>query len=304
MIKWLDGFIRYLSEQKRYSEHTRNAYQLDLTELSNFLNEQYEVDNPGQVTQDQLRDWQMHLKEKNLQSSSISRKISAARSFFSFLEKNEQIKINPSIHLMAPRKESPLPHTISKNRLIDTLRNLSVQTGFPEQRDYICVLLLYACGLRRAELIKLELKDVDSNTSFLRVLGKGNKERLIPLEEKLAKALLRYIKLRTDTFSNSMTQRLILTDKGRPVYDKFVYRLVRKYFNDGQHGKAHPHLIRHSFATHLLENGAKIEYVRKLLGHGSLAATQVYTHLNLTQMQRIYADTHPRKDLLTKKNKE
>lgn len=300
----MDEFIRYLSEQKRYSEHTRNAYQLDLTDLANFLNEQYEVVDPGQVTQDQLRDWQMHLKEKNLKSRSISRKLSSARSFFSYLEKNERIKNNPSIHLMAPRKESPLPHTISKNRLIQTLQHLSAQTGFPEQRDYICLLLLYACGLRRAELTKLELKDVDSNTSFIRVLGKGSKERLIPLEEKLTKALLKYIKLRADTFSNSVTQGLILTDKGKPVYDKFVYRLVRKYFNDGQHGKAHPHLIRHSFATHLLENGAKIEYVRKLLGHSSLAATQVYTHLNLTQMQSIYADTHPRKDLLTKKNKE
>jgi integrase/recombinase XerC len=297
MIEWIDSFIRYLDEQKKYSEHTQIAYQLDLKELAHFMESRFDVLHPKNVTQDQLRDWQMHLREQKLRSNSISRKLSTVRAFFSFLLQNGRIDYNPTVHLISPRKEADLPRTVAKSRLIQILNHLSEEDRFSEQRDYIILLLLYACGLRRSEVTGLRLADLDSNTTYLRVKGKGNKERLIPIEQKLTKALVRYINLRKETFPNSIQDYLLLTNKGQPIYDKFVYRIVQKYFSDGQHGKVHPHLIRHSFATHLLENGAKIEYVRKLLGHSSLAATQVYTHMNLTQMKKIYADTHPRKDL-------
>ncbi len=303
MIQWIDRFIEQLDVQKKYSEHTQNAYRIDCKELAEFLDGQFEVQKPSDVTQDQLRDWQIHLKERNLKARSISRKLSSVRAFFSYLKKTDVIHLNPTAQLISPGKEASLPNIISKNRLILTLRQLTAQKDFPGQRDYISLLLLYACGLRRSELKKLKLKDIEGNHTYLRVRGKGNKERLIPMEEKLGKALIKYIKLRNETFSNSVSESLLLTDKGKPIYDKFIYRLVQKYLSSDQHGKAHPHLIRHSFATHLLENGAKIEYVRKLLGHSSLAATQVYTHMNLTQMKKVYTDTHPRKDLLTKNNK-
>jgi integrase/recombinase XerC len=294
MQQEIEQYLSKLNKEKNYSHNTIISYRNDLNQLHRFLKNTFELIDYNQVQFQHLRDWQMALMKEGMHARTVRRKLSCVRQFFKYLNAAHTVKENPAALLKNPRMESKLPELLSESRIVQTLNHLEQSELFNDQRDYMVLLLLYACGLRKAELINLQLRSVERDQSFLRVLGKGDKERIVPLGQKVLKSIERYIKLRKRAFESCGHNYLILTDKGLKLYPKFVFNLVNKYFNTSKIGKVYPHMLRHSFATHLLEKGAKIEHVRKLLGHTSLAATQVYTRLSMERIMDVYKDKHPR----------
>lgn len=280
-------------QSRSLSPHSKKAIESDLSQLSQFLDD-LDIKSWTSVAPHHLRDWQVYLMKQGSKSSTVRRKISTIKQYFRYLEKKDLITQNPTATLQIPKIESTLPSDIAASRIIKVLRDLNTQDDYASKRDYIMLTLLYACGLRKSELIGIKDSDLRIDDQCLSVLGKGSKERLIPLSEFLINQIKSYILIRNDEFNRSTVTALLLTNKGATLYPKFVYNTVKNYFKslDGSH--VHPHVLRHSFATHLLENGAKIEFVRRLLGHNSLAATQVYTHVSISSLQDVYRDSHPR----------
>lgn len=289
----IQNFLQYISFEKRYSGHTITAYQSDLQSFSEYLLSSYETDNLKNASSQMIRSWVASLKEEGLNTHSINRKISALKSFYKFLLKKGEITANPTqkIHLL--KKAERLPVYIEKGQLKSYLEDGISENNFISFRNKLIVELLYVTGMRQGELIGLKNDDVDFANKMLKVLGKRNKERIIPLSDSTINELSTYISLKKKTFDIT-NDWLIVTDKGLKAYPKLIYRVVNRQLEGFTSTKKSPHILRHSFATHMLNNGADLNNIKELLGHSNLSATQVYTHNTIEQLKKIYNNAHPR----------
>ena len=291
----LPSFISYLRNEKRYSENTIQAYERDLRFLKEYLIDQYELIDWGQVTSPQLRSWIVSMSEAGQSARSIRRKISSVKHFYRFLKKTKPGHPNPAQALTAPRIGKRLPEVVEARNLQKLWTEPIFNDDFSGKRDRLILTLLYVTGMRRAELLGLTPGDVDLSQHRIKVFGKGAKERWIPLADQMVEEIKAYLEARSDAFQGAGQDALILTDQGKAAYPKYIYNKVHHYLGViSTAGKRSPHVLRHSFATHLSDEGADLQAIRELLGHSSLAATQVYTHNSVEKLKRIYQQAHPK----------
>ena len=291
----IKSFISYISLEKKYSNNTRIAYQGNLDEFHKFCIEKYDIQNIEKVEYTIIRSWIVFLIESGNTNRTVNRKISVLRSYYKFLLKTGTIKISP-LKKHKPLKESKkinVPFTVKE--ISDVLDGNYFSTDYNGHLERSVITLLYYTGIRRVELITLKLINLDLNTHKIKVLGKRNKERLIPLLPEAVSCMRTYLKYRKELNKIIDDKFLFLSELGNKLKDAFVYKTVNNYFSKvSTKVKRSPHMLRHSFATHLLDNGADLNAVKELLGHESIAATQVYTHTSMEQIKKIYSDSHPR----------
>lgn len=292
----VDLFVRYLHTEKRFSPHTLRAYQTDLEQFRKFV----EMSGTGGelflVSPKMIRSWIISLADEGHGSKSINRKVISLRRFFRFCQAEGYVGNNPAELIQGLKTKKTLPVFIEEDPMSD-LRTLMAEqaTGFPGVRDLIIIELLYGTGMRRAEVIRLEDHHLDLRQGTIKVLGKREKERIIPLPDPLITDLDSYLTMRDEQFGLSRYPALILTNKGTPVYPKFVYRIVHHWLTVvSSVTKRSPHVLRHTYATHLLNHGADLNAIKELLGHTSLNATQVYTHTGVEKLKQVYIKAHPR----------
>lgn len=291
----MELFFKYLQYEKRFSPHTITSYQTDLHQFQEYLKEVYELEDILSANHAVIRSWVVALVQKDLDSRTIHRKIASLRSYFRFLVKQGIVETNPTLRIKAPKLAKKLPAFIPEDDFTKLLDQVEFTDDLKGQREVLILELLYGTGMRLAELTGLKIADVNVSANTLKVLGKGNKERILPLNNSLSLALSKYIRLRTEAFPNNNSPFLLVTDKGFPLYPKFVYRVVKKYISMvSTSAKNSPHVLRHSFATHLLNRGADLGAIKDLLGHASLAATQVYTHNSIEQLKAVFEKAHPK----------
>ena len=291
----IDSFLRYLAYEKRYSAHTLTSYGNDLTQFQGFLHDQLQTPDITTASHHHIRSWVISLVEEKLQARSINRKIATLRSFFKFLLKRQIIAQDPTLRIKALKTPKSLPHFVQEKELTQLLDQFPFGNDFQGKRDRIVLELLYATGMRLAELLSLREEHVNLPASTIRVLGKRNKERIIPLSSSMTAVLQSYLQEKKHLFGPNGAPQLILTDKGEQAYPMFIYRLVKKYLATfTSTDKQSPHVLRHTFATHLLDKGADLNAVKDLLGHTSLAATQVYTHNSLEKLRKVFEQAHPK----------
>lgn len=291
----LDAFIDYLSLEKKYAVHTVKAYKRDIETFQEFLQQEYETSQLKDVNYSQIRSWIVKLVEEKISNRSINRKISSLNSFYKFLLKIEEITINPLAKHKALKVSKKVQIPFSEKEIDKALSDFNFDNTFEGVRDKLIIELFYSTGIRRIELVKLQLSDIDFSKRNIKVLGKRNKERYMPLLDSVIKTIEEYLILREDFVGNSKSKRLFLTKKGGEIYETLVYRVINNYFSKASTKvKKSPHILRHSFATHLLNQGADLNAVKELLGHASLAATQIYTHNSIAELKKVYAKSHPR----------
>ncbi len=292
----LNSFLKYLEYEKRYSKLTIKAYQTDLLQFCEFLKLSGFNINVQETEMLHARMWVIDLVEQEISAKSIARKLSALKSFFHFLHKRQVLKANPIQGLNAPKAASRLPVFFDKDKLEQLLSAEGVFTDdFSGCRDRLILEIFYRTGIRHSELINLTIESFDFNRRLLKVLGKGNKERIIPIGESLITLIAHYIEQKKVTFDTVTSPNLLLTNSGKPLYPQFVYQLVRnKLALITTNKKRSPHTLRHSFATNLLNNGADLNAIKELLGHSSLASTQIYTHTSIEKLKEVYKKAHPK----------
>ena len=289
----INSFLNYLSLEKKYSQHTVTAYRNDLTSFQQFCMNEFEDDNIINVNYQQIRNWIVMLVNTNISNRTINRKTSSLKTFYKFLQKTKQIDVSPLAKHQALKVAKRVQVPFSENEIKNVLNTNDEMNNFESVRNKLIVELLYSTGMRRSELINLKMMDIDFNNQVVKVLGKRNKERYIPLLKSVINSLKRYNGFREDIKTNQ--SYLLLTKKGKKIYDTLVYRIINNYFSAvSSKVKKSPHVIRHSFATHLLNEGADLNSVKELLGHSSLASTQVYTHSSLGKLKEVYNQAHPR----------
>lgn len=290
----VDKFLEYLSFEKRYSSLTVQAYQKDLEQLEVYLEEQYGL-SAVLATKSQLRSWLVELRSKGCSNKTILRKASAVKSFYKFLLKIGELESNPSAQLILPKVETRLPEYVNVKDIEDLLHKVRPnQEDFTEFRNYTILLTLYASGMRRAELIALKSIDVDLVEGKLKVFGKRSKERLIPVNKEVNVWLRKYQELKAQKFGQQ-NDVFFVSDKGEKLSEKFVYHLINEYLGKVPSlKKKSPHILRHTFATQMLDSGADLMAIKDLLGHESLSSTQVYTHNTIEKLKSIYKSAHPR----------
>jgi len=291
---FIEQFIQYLKFEKRFSPLTVTAYQKDLNQFLVFIAvPESELLN---ITHQQVRSWMVELMDHGNEAKTVNRKVSSLRSFYKFLQRNEMILINPMTQVRAPKIPKRLPVVITEQKM-DTLLDggFDFSDDFAGLRDRLIIELLYGTGIRLAELVGLRDDDIDAYEQQIRVLGKRNKQRIIPVHASLAKLITDYKFQKLSQGFDNKSSTLIVTDKGRDVYPKFIYRTVKTVLSTiSTHDKKSPHILRHSFATSLLNRGADLNAIKELLGHSSLAATQVYTHNSVEKLKSIYKQAHPK----------
>jgi integrase/recombinase XerC len=298
-----EGFVRFLKFEKRYSSHTVTSYINDVNQFMDFLQSEYtfiiesEVDYIS-INTKQVRNWVVSLVEDKQQASSIKRKVSALKTFFKTLQINGIIKNNPADKISTPKIPERLPKFISEKSITQLYENKVelFEDTYDGQLQFIIIELLYGTGIRRDELINIKLTDINWAKKELKILGKGNKERILPLGKEIINLLSEYVEIRNSKIENSeVFTYLLITSKGEKLYPNYVYRTVKKYLSlCSTVEKKSPHILRHSFATHLSNNGAKLNDIKELLGHSSLASTQIYTHNTIEQLKEIYKLAHPK----------
>jgi integrase/recombinase XerC len=291
----LQQFIDYLKFQKRYSQHTITSYQTDLIIFFDFIQQTFGNITLADIRATFIRTWLASLKEKGMEAKSINRKISSLKSFFKYQLKEELLAVSPMATIISPKVNKRLPQFVEKAD-INTLFTL---VEFPEnwkgKTDMIILQLLYNTGIRQAELLSIKESQVDEYKKSIKVLGKGNKERIIPVSEALLELLKNYKTEKRKTFEKFDSEVLLVSEKGVKLYPKYVYNTVKKYLSKiTTIGKKSPHVLRHTFATHLMNNGADLNAVKDLLGHSSLAATQIYTHNSIEKLKDIHKKAHPK----------
>ncbi|MDG1014928.1 MAG: tyrosine-type recombinase/integrase [Flavobacteriaceae bacterium] len=287
-------FIDYLLFEKKYSNHTAVAYKKDIEMFESFLSKKFPQSNSLNVNYSLIRSWIVKLVSDKISNRTINRKISSLNSYYKFLVKINAIKLNPLTNHKALKMSKKLQVPFSETEIMSVL-SLIETDSFEGLRNKLIVELFYSTGMRRTELVNLQLNDVDISKSQLKVLGKRNKERFIPLLQTVLETYKAYIIVRSTLKSLNRSKFIFLTKNGQRVYDKLVYRVITNYFDSvSSKVKKSPHILRHSFATHLLNNGADLNSVKELLGHSSLAATQIYTHNSMAELQKVYKKAHPR----------
>jgi integrase/recombinase XerC len=290
-----DNFLSHLRFQKRYSPHTIISYENDLSAFFKFIDDQYPDTELTSIKTTFIRTWLAELKEAEMTSRSINRKISALRSFFKYLLKNEIVKANPVTAIISPKMPKRLPQFVEENDTSNLLTNIVFSDGFKGQTEKLILKVLYYTGIRKAELINLKEYNIDKANSNIKVLGKGNKERVIPISNELSSEISFYLLEKKRILGSTENNFVFVTVKGKPLNPKEVYTIANKYLSMVTTiDKKSPHILRHSFATHLMNNGADLNAVKELLGHSSLAATQIYTHNTIEKLKDVYKKAHPK----------
>jgi integrase/recombinase XerC len=286
-------FLAYLQYEKRYSPHTVTAYRTDLDQFFEYLQLQYNTDDIQSVTHLMIRSWLVEMMGKGIGARSITRKLTTLKSFYRYLLREGIMEINPMRKISSPKMSKRLPVFVEKDNMEKLLDQVEFGDGYPGIRNKLILELFYATGMRLSELVNLKESDIDFHHDTIKVLGKRNKERLIPFGDKFESLIKLYLEEKQKSFGD--TQYLILTDKGERIYSRMVYRIVTGYLNQVTTlEKKSPHVLRHTFATHLLNNGAELNAIKELLGHANLSATQVYTHNTIDNLKRIYKQAHPK----------
>ena len=289
----LQQFIDYLRFEKRYSAHTILAYQTDLEQFFAYLQSQYDGINILEINTPMIKSWLAEIKGDEISSRSIKRKISSLKSFFKFHLKHGHIKVSPVATIIAPKISKRLPSFVEERDMNTLLNTLDFEDNWEGKTERLVLLTFYHTGIRLSELINLPIQQIDFHYNQIKVLGKGNKERIIPITSELVQSLQQYMLERMTIPSEFNT--LFITEKGKTLSRSRVYKLVK--LNIGKVSTIHkksPHVLRHTFATHLMNNGAELNAVKELLGHTSLAATQVYTHNSIEKLKDAYKKAHPK----------
>jgi integrase/recombinase XerC len=298
-MNYIEQFITYIQHEKRFSKHTVIAYQNDLLQFQTFLNN----NSLTTVVRDNVRSWVVTLVHDNVSTTTINRKISSLKSFYKYLLKQNQIKVLPTIEIAIPKQKKELPHYIPVDEMNRLLNDVEFTDDMEGVRDHLIISLLYTTGIRSAEILGLNLNNVRFSDSSIKVLGKRNKERIIPLTLEVVNEFQRFIKLRSELQESKNHQFVFITSKGQKIYYGLLYKIVNKYLSlVSKQSKTSPHVIRHSFATHMLNNGADLNGIKTILGHASLAATQIYTHNSIEQLKLIHNQAHPRGEQKTRED--
>jgi integrase/recombinase XerC len=291
----MELFFKYLQFEKRYSPHTLLSYQTDLGQFAAYLANTYQITDPAEADHAILRSWIVSLVQKKLDTRTVNRKIACLRSYYKFLLRHQRISKNPTLRIKSPKASKKLPAFVPEAAFNNFLDAFSFDDTFEGYRDKLVLEFLYGTGIRLAELIGINENDLNLTGKTVRVTGKGNKERMVPLHDTLCQSITHYLEKKKSEFPDNNTSKLLVTKKAFPLYPKLVYRIVKKYLGlvtTSEHTS--PHVLRHSFATHLLNKGADLNAIKDLLGHTSLAATQVYTHNSIEKLKSIFDKAHPK----------
>lgn len=289
----IQSFLQYIQFEKRFSPHTLLAYESDLTQFFNFQKKTYEVSDVTEINHPMIRSWMVNMMESGITPRSINRKITTLKTYYKFLLRKGEITVNPMLKVLSPKTSRRLPVFVEEPRMELLFESENHEADFESQRDRLILEFLYATGMRLSELIGLSDKDVDAYQGQLKVLGKRNKERIIPFTNKLKGLIKEYREERDQHFSN--VPSFFVTEKGKTLYPKMVYRIVTRRLGEVTTlDKKSPHILRHTFATHMLNHGADINSVKELLGHANLSATQVYTHNTIDKLKKAHKQAHPR----------
>ncbi|MEW7291153.1 tyrosine-type recombinase/integrase [Aquimarina sp. 2304DJ70-9] len=292
---FISEFTDYLLLEKKYSPHTVTAYKTDLFSFLEFYQKEYDISDISKAGYSQIRYWIVALVDKGISNRTVNRKVSSLKTYYKFLLKVGLVDKNPLAKHQALKAPKKLQIPFSTQEVDDVLEELTDHQDFESVRDKLIIELFYATGIRRIELVNLKLSDVDLGNQQIKVLGKRNKERYLPLLSSVCGTLEHYLNLRLEIIKDTESSSLLLTKKGVKIYETLVYRIINSYFSKASSKvKKSPHILRHSFATHLLNEGANLNAVKELLGHSSLAATQVYTHHSVAQLTKVYKQSHPR----------
>ncbi len=294
-MNYKELFLDYLQFEKRYSQHTILSYTTDLDQFEGYTSEHLEEEGFDKVDVKIIRSWVVHLMESGMSARTVNRKITTLKSFYKFMMREQYIKINPMDKVISPRLSKTLPAFVEEEKMDELLDSHSFGEDFHGARNKLIIELLYLTGMRLSELIQLEDHHIDLYEHTLKVRGKRNKERIIPLEPASFDIIRDYLSLRKQEFPEPSTPHFFLTDKGKPLYPKFVYKVVNKYLRFvTTMDQRSPHVLRHTFATHMLNRGADLNAIKEILGHANLSATQVYTHNTFEKLVAIYKQAHPR----------
>lgn len=289
----IEPFINYLLHQKRYSSNTIIAYQKDLEQLFDFASKTYQVSSSKEISSNIIRSWLADLKENTNSNRTIIRKISSIKTYFKYLKKNNLVTHNPLTKVVTPKTNKPLPSFLKTEETIDLFQPEHFADDYIGKRDLMILELFYATGMRLSELTSLNLNSINLNSDYIKVIGKRNKERIIPITLSLKQKITDYLNYRKKFGED--TQYLFLTEKGKKIYTKLVYRIVISYLSSvTKNDKKSPHILRHTFATHMLNNGADLNTIKEILGHSNLSATQVYTHNTIEKLKNIHKLAHPK----------
>lgn len=291
----ISAFTDHLKFEKRYSIHTVRSYHDDLIQFRDYTGSTFGFTTPTEITPAIIRSWLASLKGSNISSRSIIRKISTLKSFFKHLVRNGQLTKNPMSNISSPKTAKRLPSFVEQNDMDTLLRHVDFGDDWNGCTASLAIRMLYELGLRLSELVNCRETQVDYSNMQIRILGKGNKERIIPVNTELLNQIRDYIQNKAKEFGPKEKDFLLVNDKGKKLYPKYIYRLTTKYLPAVTTiEKTSPHVLRHSFATHLMNNGAELNAVKELLGHASLAATQVYTHNTIEKLKNVHKKAHPR----------
>ena len=289
-----DSFLDYLRYERNYSEKTVLAYGEDISQLREFAQEEIGDFNPAEVTPELIREWIVSLMDKGYASTSVNRKLSSLRSFYKFLLKKKVVLVDPLRKITGPKNKKPLPSFLKENEMNRLLDDTDFGEGFEGCRDHLIIEMFYATGIRLSELIGLDDKDVDFSASLLKVTGKRNKQRLIPFGDELKEGMLEYVNVRNEQVLES-GGAFFVRKNGERLYKNLVYNLVKRNLSKVVTlKKRSPHVLRHTFATTMLNNEAELGAVKELLGHSGLATTEIYTHTTFEELKKVYKQAHPR----------
>jgi integrase/recombinase XerC len=294
-LKATDNYFQYLTNEKRYSSLTIRSYNSDLFQFISFLQNTYQIDDVLIAKHTHIRSWLAALKEEDkMSSTSINRKISCLKSFYKYQLKTNTIAALPTDKITSPKKPKRLPSFANEAQMEQLLDEVNFGSTFKDFTDRLIIDLLYATGMRRAELLGLKQTDIDMHQGQIKVIGKGSKERYLPLIPEVLEGIQHYLKLRKE-MEIIEEPSLLVKENGACLYEKYIYLTVKKYLSlVSSQEKKSPHTIRHSFATHLLNRGAELNAVKELLGHASLAATQIYTHNTIDKLKNVFQQAHPK----------
>lgn len=288
----LQRFLRHIETEKRYSMHTVNAYKRDLEQFVDFLKNNYEIENLLSVNSEIIRSYIIELKESGFENRSINRKISSLRTFYSYYLREKEIAISPLAEIKSLKQPKELAKFIPEYDMLNI--SFDDSDDFKVRRDELIIEILYQTGIRQSELRNINDNDIDNNKQTIKVIGKRSKERIIPIERNLLNLIDSYIKLRNKQFPERKSVKLIVNNKGEETTPKFIYTIVHKILMEVTTvEQKSPHVLRHTFATHLLNRGADIRAIQKMLGHNSLSSTQIYTYNTIDKLKETYKKAHP-----------
>jgi len=289
----VNSFLSYIEFEKRYSQHTLISYKIDLEQFSNYLISTYQITNPAEANYNIIRSWILSLVENEISAKTINRKIACLRSYYKFLLKKGTIVKDPTLKIKTPKVKKALPVFVEEENMSRLLDQLEFGEKLEGLRDKLILEFLYGTGVRLSELINIKDGDINGFERTVKVLGKGNKQRIIPINKTLLELIDIYKTKKREAMV--VNEFLIVTDNGEQSYPMFIYRIVKKYLSlITTSEKKSPHVLRHTFATHLLNKGADLNAIKDLLGHSSLAATQVYTHNSIEKLKAIFDQAHPK----------